>query len=158
MLHAVCQCCQWHEAGCLPDKSAPTLERAVKRLLAKIQRQYGYTVVIARIDSERGYSSLLKVLRDLGIVVEPRAEYAEELNGMTERAGAIIISRARAIKIDAGLPKNLANECVMTAIYVLNRFLRPSFRKLICSWTKDWNLLKTISSPSSLFLSMKHVQ
>jgi hypothetical protein len=61
------------------------------------------------------------MFRDLGIAVEPRAEYTEEQNGLTERAGAIIISRAQAINIDAGLPNDLANECVMTVIYLLNQ-------------------------------------
>jgi hypothetical protein len=48
------------------------------RLLAKIRRQFGAQVSVVRLDSERGYSELLHVLRDLGIIVEPRAEYTEE--------------------------------------------------------------------------------
>jgi biopolymer transport protein ExbD len=74
MLHRICQCCRWHEASCLLDKSALTLEKAVKRLLAKVQRQYSYAVVVVGIDSERRYAWVLKVLQDLSIVVEPRSE------------------------------------------------------------------------------------
>ncbi|KAF2022436.1 hypothetical protein EK21DRAFT_11803, partial [Setomelanomma holmii] len=40
LLYAVGQDTKWHEGTCLPDKSAPTLKQAVKRMLAKIQRQY----------------------------------------------------------------------------------------------------------------------
>ncbi|KAE8872194.1 hypothetical protein PTNB73_03653 [Pyrenophora teres f. teres] len=112
---------KWHEGTCLADKSGPTLKQAVKRLLAKIQRQFKQVVVAIKLDSERGYSVLYELLRDLGIAIEPRAPYTEEQNGVTERAGATIIARARAIRIEACLPKELSNECVMTAIYLLNR-------------------------------------
>jgi hypothetical protein len=97
------------------------LKRAVKRLLAKIQRQFDQVVVVIRLDSEGGYSALYELLKDLGIAIEPRAPYTEEQNGGTERAGATIIVQAQAIRIEACLPKELSNECVMTAIYLLNR-------------------------------------
>jgi hypothetical protein len=38
-----------------------------------------------------------------------------------ERAEKSIVIRARAIRLHAGLPKEYANECAMTAIYLLNR-------------------------------------
>jgi hypothetical protein len=41
LLHAVDQNAKWHEGTCLPDKSGPTLKQTVKRLLAKIRRQFG---------------------------------------------------------------------------------------------------------------------
>jgi hypothetical protein len=121
MLHAVCPCSKWHEAACLADKSSVTLKRTVMRLLAKIKRQFGADVIVVRLDSERGYSELLHVLRDLGIVVEPRAEYTEEQNGLSEQAGKMIMIRARAIRIDGRLPIELSNECCLVAVYLLNR-------------------------------------
>jgi hypothetical protein len=121
LLHAVDQSTRWHEGVCLPDKSAPTLRQAVRRLIAKMQRQFNQVVVVIRLDSERGYSALYELLKELGILIEARAPYTEEQNGMIERAGATIITRARAIRIDARLPKEVSNECVMTAIYLLNR-------------------------------------
>jgi hypothetical protein len=68
---------------------------------------------------EAGYVELLEICRDLGIAVEPRATEAQ--NGGIERAGKSIVIRARAIRLHAGLPKEYANECAMTAIYLLNR-------------------------------------
>jgi hypothetical protein len=121
MLHAVCPYSKWHEAACLPDKSSGTLKRTVMRLLAKIKRQFGTVVMVVRLDSERGYSELLQVLRDLGIVVEPRAEYTEEQNGLSEQAGKMIVIRGRAIRIEGQLPMELSNECCLVAIYLLNR-------------------------------------
>jgi hypothetical protein len=78
-------------------------------------------VVVVRLDNERGYSELLHVLRDLGIVVEFRAEYTEEQNGLSEQAGKMIVIRARAIRIDGRLPIELSNECCLVAVYLLNR-------------------------------------
>jgi hypothetical protein len=121
LLHAVDQNSKWHEGTCLADKAGPTLKQAVKRLLAKIQRQFNQVVVVIQLDSEEGYSALYELLKDLGIAIELRAPYTEEQNGGTERAGAMIIIRARAIRVEASLPKELSNECVMTAIYLLNR-------------------------------------
>ncbi|KAI0568178.1 hypothetical protein Alg130_12278, partial [Pyrenophora tritici-repentis] len=57
----------------------------------------------------------------LGIVVEPRAEYTEEQNGLLEQARKMIVIRARAIRIDGRLPMELSNECCLVAVYLLNR-------------------------------------
>ncbi|KAI1539035.1 hypothetical protein PtrEW4_005656 [Pyrenophora tritici-repentis] len=89
------------------------------RLLAKIERQYDSQVVTIRLDMEAGYVELLEICRDLGIALEPRATEAQ--NGGIERAGKSIVIRGRAIRLHAGLPKEYANECVMSAIYLLNR-------------------------------------
>jgi hypothetical protein len=121
MIHAVCPYSKWHEAACLPDKSSVTLKRTVMRLLAKIKRQFGADVIVIRLDNERGYSELFHVLRDLGIIVEPRAEYTEEQNGLSEQAGKMIVIRGRAIRIDGRLPMELSNECCLVAVYLLNR-------------------------------------
>jgi hypothetical protein len=121
MLHAVCPYSKWHEAACLPDKSSATLKSTVMRLLAKIKRQFNAYVSVVRLDSERGYSELLHMLRDLGIIVEPRAEYTEEQNGLSEQAGKMIVIRGRAIRIDGRLPIELSNECCLVAVYLLNR-------------------------------------
>ena len=91
------------------------------RLLAKIKRQYQADVAIVRLDSDRGYSEMLQMFRELGVVVEPRAEYTEEQNGLTERAGSTIVTRGRAIRIGGDLPMELSNKCCLTAIYLLNR-------------------------------------
>jgi len=88
-------------------------------LLAKIERQFESQVIVVRLDMETGYVELLEICRDLGIAIEPRATEAQ--NGAIERAGKAIVIRGRAIRLHAGLPKEYANECVMSAIYLLNR-------------------------------------
>ena len=73
----------------MPDKTKATLTRVFKRLLAKIERQFGSQVIIVRLDMETGYVELFEICRDLGIAIEPRATEAQ--NGAIERAGKAII-------------------------------------------------------------------
>jgi hypothetical protein len=121
MLHAVCPCSKWHEAACLADKSSVTLKCTVMRLLDKIKQQFGADVIVIWLDNEREYSKLFHVLRDLGIIVERRAEYTKEQNGLSEQAGKMIVIRARAIRIGRQLPMKLSNEGCLVAVYLLNR-------------------------------------
>jgi hypothetical protein len=64
---------------------------------------------------------LYQLFLNEGIEVEPRAPYTEEQNGLIERAGLTIIVRGRAIRIGSSLPKELANKCAITAVYLLNQ-------------------------------------
>jgi hypothetical protein len=78
-------------AACLLNKAAPTLLATIKRLLARIETQYGVKVRAVKMNGERGYSLLHQFFLDRGIEVEPRAPYTEEQNGLIERAGSTII-------------------------------------------------------------------
>jgi hypothetical protein len=51
-----------------------------------------------------------------GIKVEMRSPDTPAQLGGAERAGSIIVTVARVIRIHAGLPKALANELVCTAV------------------------------------------
>jgi hypothetical protein len=120
--HSICQNCKFHLAVCLPNKLAPMLLTTVERLLAQtIETQYCVKVHVVKIDGERGYSLLHQLFLNQGIEVELRAPYTEEQNGLIERAGSTIIVQGRAIQIESGLPKELANKCAMTAAYLLNQ-------------------------------------
>jgi hypothetical protein len=65
-------------------------------------------------------SSAQEVLTSAGIKVEMRLPDTPAQLGGTERAGAIIITVARVLRIYAGLPKTLSNELVYTAARLLN--------------------------------------
>jgi hypothetical protein len=110
---------KWNERSCMPYNTKATLTRDFKRLLAKITRQHNGQVTIIRLNMEAEYVELLKICRGIGIAVEPRATEAQ--NGGIERAGKSIVIRARTIRLHEGLPKQYANECVMSAMYLLNR-------------------------------------
>jgi hypothetical protein len=123
--HSVDQYTKWHEAETFPSRSKPVVHRWVMRTLRKIQRQFEYDVIKIRTDGERGFGvspNLFKeACNDLGIVYEERAPYTDEQNGGAERAGAMLIARARALRLQANLPKSLSNELFRTAAYILNR-------------------------------------
>jgi hypothetical protein len=65
-------------------------------------------------------SSAQEVLNSAGIKVEMRAPDTPAQLGGAERAGAIIVTIARVLRIYAGLPKALANKLVCTAARLLN--------------------------------------
>ncbi|KAI1517246.1 hypothetical protein Ptr86124_004183 [Pyrenophora tritici-repentis] len=119
--HAICHSIKWHEVTTIPNRQKSTLVNVIKALIAKIQRQFEYTVVVFRIDSEPGYRELLyDVCKELGIKIEARAADTPAQNPNAERAGRVIVERGRALRISSGLPKELANELVITAAMLLN--------------------------------------
>jgi hypothetical protein len=92
-----------------------------------------------RLDNERGYSKLLHVLRDLGIVVEFQAEYTEGQNGLLGQAGKMIMIQARAVRIGGQLLMEFSNECCLVAVYLLNWMPVKSLGwktlyKVVCGW------------------------
>ena len=72
-----------------------------------------------RAEAQSG-SSAQEVLSSAGIKVEMRSPDTPAQLGGAERAGAIIVTAARVLRIHAGLPKTLANELVCTAARLLN--------------------------------------
>jgi hypothetical protein len=127
-LHAVCEYSKLHEICTLKDRHKATVVPAIIRLVNKIERVYGYQVAIVFMDGDAGYSraeanlgsSAREVLASAGIKVEMRSPDTPAQLGGTERAGSIIVTVARVIRIHAGLPKALANELLCTAVQLLN--------------------------------------
>ncbi|KAI2476013.1 hypothetical protein Ptr902_12652 [Pyrenophora tritici-repentis] len=94
---------------------------ALRGLINKIQRQYGHVVVVLKIDGERGYGlELYEIAKQAGFKIELRAPDTAEQLGSAEKAGHVIITKARALRIKAGLPKSLSNELAITAARIAN--------------------------------------
>ena len=127
-LHAVCDYTKLHEICTLKDRHKATVVPAIIRLVNKIERVYGYQVAIVFMDGDVGYgraeanlgSSAKEKLGSAGIKVEMRSPDTPAQLGGAERAGAIIVTVARVIRIYAGLLKALANELICTAVRLLN--------------------------------------
>ncbi|KAF7571810.1 hypothetical protein PtrM4_093100 [Pyrenophora tritici-repentis] len=125
--HAICHSIKWHEVTTIPNRQKSTLVNVIKALIAKIQRQFEYTVVVFRIDSEPGYRELLyDVCKELSIKIKARAADTPAQNPNAERAGRVIVERGRALRILSGLPKELANELIITTAMLLNVTLTES--------------------------------
>ncbi len=117
----MCEYTKWHEVATLAYKSLSLVLPALKSLINKIQRQYGYTVVVLKIDGDRSYGKeLYEIARQAGIKIELRAPDTPEQLGLAEKAGNVIITKARALRIQAGLPKSLSNELAITAARIAN--------------------------------------
>jgi hypothetical protein len=94
---------------------------ALKALLHKIERQYGYTVIVLKVDGDRGYGlKLYRIARQAGLKIELRAPDTPEQLGAVEKAGNIIITKARSLRIKAGLLKSLSNKLAITATKITN--------------------------------------
>ena len=53
-----------------------------------------------------------------GIIHETSMNYCPEQNGVSERKNRTIVEKARALRLDAGLPMCYWGEAVLTAIYL----------------------------------------
>jgi transposase InsO family protein len=121
-LHAVNEFSKWHEISTVRKKDKPTLIRWFMALIRKIQRVFNYDVIAIHTDSECGFGNdLFDMCTRLGIMLEITPPEHSEQNGLIESYNHVVTLRARAIRIEANLPKNLANKMYKSAIYILNR-------------------------------------
>lgn len=89
----------------------------------------GYTLKALHHDNESALGGEYdKWVVKNGIMTETTAPYTPEQNGFAERAGAVITTYARALTIQAGLPKTLWPEIVLTVIKILNRTPRRNLQ------------------------------
>ena len=61
------------------------------------------------------------LIKDHGIIWESIAPYTSDQNGLIERSGGLITTKARAMIIGASIPTTLWNEVISIAAYLLNR-------------------------------------
>jgi hypothetical protein len=94
----------------------------VVAFLNLVERQYKLSVRFFRTDGERTLGDIFKLaLQDKGIRVERSAPDTQAQNGAAERAGALIIEKARCMRVQANLPADMWPEVVQTAAYLNNR-------------------------------------
>ena len=106
----------------LSNKEQSTILRTLKEFVAFVQTRYNCTVRGFRSDDERGLGKrFTRWIKTSGRTFEPSAPYTHEQNGSAERSGGVIISRARAMRVHARLPKDLWPEIMPASAYVLNR-------------------------------------
>ncbi|EDN07033.1 predicted protein [Histoplasma mississippiense (nom. inval.)] len=98
--------------------------KALIKVLRWIKRQFDCETKIIRIDNEKGIKesdTFKDWVIELGLEIEYSSEYIHEQNGAAERAGAIITTRARTLRIESLLPQSLFPEIAIAAVYLLNR-------------------------------------
>jgi hypothetical protein len=121
-LHAVDEFSKWYEISTVQKKNKPTLIRWFIALICKIQCVFNYDIIAIHTDSEREFGNDLSDLYiQLGIMLETTPPDHSEQNCLIESHNRVVTLRARAIWIEANLPKNLVNKMYKSAIYILNR-------------------------------------
>ncbi len=96
---------------------------ALKNFVTYVQVQFQINVRIIRSDNGGEYDSdeVRDWMKSIGIVQELTMPDSPEQNGIDERTNGILLTRARAQLIAAGLPPSLWAEAFRTAIYIINR-------------------------------------
>ena len=87
-----------------------------------IETRYSQKVAFIRSDGEKSLGDdFSDMLAEKGISFEPAAPDTQAQNGHSERKGGVLLVKARALRIDAGLPHYLWHEVIKTAAYIANR-------------------------------------
>ncbi|GJV79312.1 putative RNA-directed DNA polymerase [Tanacetum coccineum] len=101
----------------------------------KVQSREGYeyffftivddfsSVKIFRSDNGTEFinQSMDKFCKEKGILYQTSCPYTPQQNGVAERKHRHLLNVARALMFQGGIPLNMWSECVLTAVYLINR-------------------------------------
>ena len=133
-----------YEATSLDDFSKLSIVRSityksettttVREVLHLLENQTKRRVQAIRTDNGREYvnTELTQYLKSRGILHQTTIPYTPEQIGAAERLNRTLMERARAMLSDAGLPKEVWAEAVITANYI--RCRSPAAKKLRTPW------------------------
>jgi hypothetical protein len=98
-----------------------------------IHNVFRYTIRFIRLDRETSLQwAFNDFVQNISIKLEHLAPDTQEQNGGSKRAGYIVITKGRAIRVDANLLIDLWPECIKTAGYLANRTpVRSNFWKTL---------------------------
>lgn len=95
---------------------------AVSQFVALAKKQWNLPIRAFRYDNERSAGRTVEdFLSNEGFIIEHSVVGTPEQNGFAERSGGVVITVARTLIADAGLPKNLWPEAVRAAVWIINR-------------------------------------
>ncbi|CAH9085646.1 unnamed protein product [Cuscuta epithymum] len=84
---------------------------------------------VKRIRADNGVEFQTNILSDYygrnGILLETSCTDTPQQNGVVERKHRHILEVARALRFQSGLPINFWGECILTAVYIINRLPSP---------------------------------
>lgn len=95
---------------------------AVGQFVALAKKQWNLPIRAFRYDNELSAGRTVEdFLSNEGFIIEHSVVGTPEQNGFAERSGGVVITVARTLIADAGLPKNLWPEAVRAAVWIINR-------------------------------------
>jgi hypothetical protein len=104
-------------------KSKDEIVEKIRALFNKVETHTGRKIRFFRTDDGREFLPLEGTLNDKGIEWEKSAPFAQDQDGVSERAIRTVIEKARTLLISANLPKRLWPEALTAACYLSNRSL-----------------------------------
>ena len=117
--HFACSSTDFNLVYTHPRKSDATA--IIQTALNIIKTRYSGEIVFFRSDGERSLGiEFSNFLSKKDITYEPSASDTPAQNGYSERKGKMLATKARAFRIEAGLPTYLWNELMRTAGYIAN--------------------------------------
>lgn len=119
--HVVDDCTRSHMVYTGTHKNV--LNFAIPAAIKGIEKQFLYQVKIVKMDVEQTLSGdvLQWLTGEKSIILEQSAEYTPSQNGDVERAGRLLMDKARCMRIHAGLPECLWPETFQCSAYLANR-------------------------------------
>lgn len=95
----------------------------LRDFLTKTQNVFSTTVKVIRIDNGSEFCSneFQQLLSGLGIAHQKFCVYTPQQNGEVERKHKTILEMARSIRFQAVVPLKFWDECINTAVYLVNR-------------------------------------
>ena len=120
-MHFLCDKAQTHYGYTFANKS--DARETVKDFDAFVKRQYKVEILIWHTDGEKALdkAEFDNWLLTEGFLFETTAPYSSSQNGRAERAGGLIMRKARAMRIEAKVPTDLWPEFFKSAVYIANR-------------------------------------
>lgn len=105
-----------------------------KEFNALVNAKFGTNISILTIDQGREYKSkeMIMYCKEKGIQIAETIAYSPQQNGVAERFNRTVVEKARALMIEAGIPKSLWGDAVYTSTYLINR--SPT-KALMCNKT-----------------------
>ena len=118
--HFLCESTHVHHGFTHKKKSG--IRQSVVHYAAFVERQFDTKVCVFHSDGEKSMEqkNMGKWIKSKGYKYETTAPYTPAQNGPSERSGAVIMRRARAMRIEARLPEDLWPELFYHAIKILN--------------------------------------
>jgi hypothetical protein len=136
ILHFYCALAAYHITFTLPSKNGQELVTA-KETLIKLTQAWGYTIRQFHSDGERSLNTQWhELIRIAGITYRFSPPNTAEQNGGAERSGGVILTMARKIYLESGLPIKLWPYFIDHATRILNRI--PVQRK---KWTTPYKIV-----------------
>lgn len=99
------------------------VSKYLKLFCNMVKTQFGKIVKRIRTDNGGEFQSneMMSYYMESGILLETSCVHTPQQNGVVERRHRYILEMARALRFQANLPINFWGECVLTAVYLINR-------------------------------------